>query len=205
MKLMRCPGLSYVAVGLVVILCLCAACIFSPSEPAPTAHNNTSVNGGIVQIPGTSSSLNETFTLEDAESAVSQEYPHQVNGTTQNPSFFYIRGEHVDTSGNAQRWIFGIREGNTTSMMVYDTTGVARIALPEGLPAQEIIPANVLSPADIIKIAYPATSSGPLGQNTGSVNMELMNGEYTVTGSSGSAQPAIVINATTGVLIATHD
>jgi len=205
MKLMRCPGLSYVAVGLVIILCLCAACLFSPSEPAPTALNNTSVNVGIMPIPGNSSILNEPFTLGDAESAVTQEYQTQANGTMQNPSFFYIRGENVDTSGKAQRWVFGIREANTTSMLVYDTTGIARIALPEGLPEQEIIPANVLSPADIIKIAYPATGSGSSGQNTGVVDMELMNGEYTVTGSSGSHQPAIVINATTGVLIATHD
>jgi len=201
MKLMRCPGLSYVAVGLVVTLCFCAACIFSPSVPDQTAVNNTSAaDVGIVPIVGNSTSVPASYSLEDAVSAVTGNNLNQVNGSPEKLSFYYIQGANVDASGKAERWIFGTREGNYTTMLIYDHMGVARVTWQGGLPEQEIDTAGILSPADIIRIAYPGN------QNiTGNLEMEIENGEYTLTAPSGSLPREYIINATTGVLIATHD
>ena len=195
MKMMRFSGLAWLAAGLVLLFCLCAACTSGPSgQEAPAAGNTTATTGGFSAVAGTSNSQHVTFTLEEAESAALQ----------QNQSFFYLRGEHADNLGKAERWIFGIREGNVSSMRVYDATGVSTLALPDGLPVTENIPASVLSPADIMKIASSSSGAGSLDLNGGMATLELMNGEYTIKG-PGSVNQGIVINATTGELIAAHD
>jgi hypothetical protein len=193
MKTMSIPYLSCLATGLVILFLLCAACTSGPSGQAPSAGNTTTTTGGFAAVAG-SSSQHESFTLEQAESAALQ----------QNQSFFYLRGEHVDSSGKAERWIFGIHAGNTSSMLVYDATGVSTLALPEGLPVQGNIPEGILSPADAIKIASSSPGAGSLELNGGMATLELMNGEYTLTG-PGSAGQRIAINATTGEMIAAHD
>jgi hypothetical protein len=150
-------------------------------------------------VPIASNYLNKSFTLEEAASAVADNYQNQVNGSLQNPTFYYIKGENVDESGKAERWIFGARVGNSTSMLIYDSTGASRITWQGLLPEQVINTASILSPASIIKIAYPEN------QNiTGDLQLEINNGEYTVTAPSGSHPQEYRINATTGVLIATY-
>ncbi len=193
----RFPGLSCLVAGLVILLCFGAACISGPSGQSLT--NTTPAPGGIIALEGNYSSQQMTYTLEQAESAVIQEYQVQLGGSAQNQSIFYIRGENVDNLGKAQRWIFGIYQGNTSTMLVYDSNGVATLATPPGLPAPVTIPPNALSPEDIMKIA---SSSGSLNLN--GTSLVLMNGQYTITG-SGSGQKGIVINAITGELITTHD
>jgi hypothetical protein len=184
---------------LLVTMCLFSGCIFGPAEPDPADLNNTSViNVGIVPI--VSNGLHTTFTLEDAASAVRGAYQDPVQGNPKNLSFYYIRGENVDFSGNAERWIFGTREGNSSSMRVYDRTGVATIVWQGWLPEEEINITGILTPASIIKIAYPKNQSSP-----GNLEFEIINGEYTLTGPLGSHPLEHRINATTGVLITSHD
>ena len=200
MNMIRFPGLPCLAAGLVILLCFCAACTSGPS--GQTVVNTTPVPGGITALEGNYSSLHMTYTLDDAESAVLQVYQTQTGVNAQNESIFYIRGDQVDSSGKAERWIFGISQGNISSMMVYDSKGVSTLAMPPGLPAPENIPSPILSPEDIMKIASSSSGAGLLNLNGSS--LELMNGQYTVTG-SGSGQKGIVINAPTGELIAPQD
>ena len=201
MKLMRCPGLSYVAVGLVVILCLCAACISGPSVKNQSVVNNTSaIDVGIVPIVSTSTSVPASYSLEDAVSAVTGDQQNQINGSSEGLSFYYIQGVNVDASGKAERWTFGARDGNSTTMLIYDQTGVTRVSWQGGLPEQEIDTAGIVSPADIVRIAYPENKN-----ITGNLKIQIKNGKYTVTAPSGSQPMTYIINATTGVLIATND
>ncbi|HVP96462.1 hypothetical protein [Methanoregula sp.] len=192
MNLMRFSGLAILAAGLVVLLVLCAACTSGSSGQGPVTPNTTGNTGSFAAV-ATASSQVERFTLEDAESAALQA----------NQSFFYLRGEHVDSSGKAERWIFGIREGSTPSMIVYDSHGVSTLALPTNLTIQEDIPAGVLSPADALRIASNSPGAGSLDLNGGMATLQLMNEEYTIAG-SGSSSEGVTINATTGELIATH-
>jgi hypothetical protein len=189
------------AVALVVILCFCAACVSGPSVKNQSVVNNTSaVDVGIVPIVSTSTSAPASYSLEDAVSAVTGDNPNQVNGSSEGLSFYYIQGANVDASGKAERWTFGARNGNSTAMLIYDQTGVARVAWQGGLPEQEIDTAGIVSPADIIRIAYPDNQT-----ITGNLGIQIENGKYTITAPSGSHPMAYIINATTGVLIATHD
>lgn len=199
MILMRGPALLIVAAGLVVGLCFCAGCILGPSAPEQPVVNNTSVDVGIVPVAG--SIPRESFTLEEAASVVTGKLQDQGNGSMQEHPFYYIKGENVDTSGKAERWIFGIMEDNHTSMMMYDQTGVVTIPLQGAdLPTQEINISGILSPASIIKIAYPQN------QNiTGTFGIRISDGEYTLTTPLGSQPRGYMIDATTGVLMTTYD
>jgi len=192
MKMMRFSGLACLAAGLVVLLVLCAACTSGSSGQTPVTPTTTGNTGGFAAV-ATGSGQVERFALEDAESAALQA----------NQSFFYIRGEHVDSTGKAERWIFGIRQGNTPSMIVYDAHGVSTLSLPTNLTVQEDIPTGFISPADAIRIASSSPDAGSLDLNGGMAVLQLMNGEYTIAGSDSSSQ-GVTINATTGELIATH-
>jgi hypothetical protein len=198
MKLMRCTILPVMAAGLIVGMCLCAACVFGPSGQTQTAVNKTSVTtAGLVQIPG--DKVHESYSLEDAAAGAMSVY--QVNGSQQNLPIYYIRGENVDTSGKADRWVFGVREGKNATMIVYDQTGVAKIAWQDdGLPDQEITIAGIRSPSDIMNIAHSGNQT-----TTGNPELEISRGEYTVTEPPGSSPRAYVINATTGVVISSND
>lgn len=193
MKMMRIPFLSGAVAGLLVLLLFCAACTSGQSGQAPATENTTVAAGGISAVATGDGSQVMRYTFEDAESAALQA----------NQSFFYLRGEYVNKSGNAERWIFGIHEGNTSSMQVYDKNGVSTISLPNGLQVQENIPAGILSPADVLKIAASSAGAASLDLNDGMATLQLMNGEYTITGPSASGQ-GISINATTGELSTTH-
>jgi len=164
--------------------------------------NTTQVPGGINEVVGNTSSQQITYTLEDAESAVMQDAQADAGVNAQNLSFFYIRGDQVDSSGKAKHWIVGILQGNNSSMWAFDNTGVSSLTVPPGLPVPETIPSNILSPAEIMKIASSSPGAGSLTPN--GTSLELRNGQYTVT-ESGTGQPGIVINAITGELITTHD
>jgi len=200
MKLMRCAILLVVAAVLIVVLCFWGAWIFTPAEQNQKAVNKSSaIHVGFVQIAETSSPQ-ESFTLEDAVSAVTGD-PDQVNGSSKNLPIYYIRGENVDAAGRAKRWIFGVNEGRNTSLLVYDSTGVARIPWEkEGLPDQKINIAGILSPADIMSIAESGNQTP-----AGNPELEISGGTYTVTEPAGSHPREYIINATTGALITTHD
>ncbi len=187
--------------SLVVLLCLCAACVTGPSVQNQSVVNKTPVaDVGIVPIASGSTSVPASYSLEEAVSAVTGDNQNQVNESSEGLSFYYIQGANVDASGKAERWTFGARNGNSTTMLIYDQTGVTRVAWQGGLPEQEIDTAGIVSPADIIRIAYPEN------QNiTGNLKIQIENGKYTVTAPSGSHPGAYIINATTGVLIETDD
>jgi hypothetical protein len=191
--MMRIPFLSGTAAGLLVLLLFCAACTSGQSNQTPATENATVATGGFSAVAIANGSQVERFTLEEAESAALQA----------NQSFFYLRGEHVDSSGKAERWIFGVHEGNTSSMQVYDKNGVSTVAMPPGLPIQGDVPVGGLSLIDALKIADSSSGAGAVDLTDGMATLQLMNGEYTITGPSSSSQ-GITINATTGELSSTH-
>jgi len=197
MVLMRCIK-SGIAACLVVALCLCAGCIFDSSLNQTTV-NKTQVNVGIAPVNGAGPYV--IYSFEDAAAAVQREYESQFNTSHKDLRFYYVRGENVDASGLAERWTFGIREGENASMLVYDPSGMVRIPWTgDGLPSGEIATGHILSPAKIIALSYSGnlTADGPFV-------LEISEGEYTLSAPPGSVPREFIFNATTGELIATHD
>ena len=194
MKKMHGRTLPVLSVGLIAGLLMCAGCLFgSPQQASPT--NTTLVNDtGIVPIT-LGSSAQGTYSLEEAESAITSHI--QVNGSTQNLPVYSILGENVDISGKADRWILGIREGKSTTLWVYDRSGLAPIAWSGDLPKQEIDTRGIIHPEKAIQTVYAENRN-----TTGYYNIEIREGEYIITE---SPSPAYMINATTGVLISTYD
>jgi len=199
MKMMRFSGLACLAVSLVILLMFCAACTSGSSEHAsPVVNNTTAADVGIVPIPATGTGQQDAFTLEEAASAVAEGELARGNGSLPVPVFSYIRGENVNASGLAGRWVFGTSEGNGTVMLVYDENGIERISFDTNVaPGPAIDLTGILSPAEAIKIADPAARN-----TTASFDLEIMNGEYMVTGPAGSQSREYIVNATTGVLSA---
>jgi len=198
MKKMHGRALPALAAGLIVGLLICAGCIFGSPQQTPPV-NNTPVNDtGIVPIVMGSGSLNGGYSLEDAEAAVANQI--RVNESIHNISVYLILGTNVDTAGRAKCWIFGVREGKSITLWAYDRSGLAPIAWSGDLPNQMIDTASILPPEKAIAIIYTNDRN-----TTGYYNVEISNGDYKINEVSGASSPEHMINATTGVLISTHD
>lgn len=200
MTLMRCASLSFMALALIVILLsFCSGCVSGPSVQNQTVLTTPTVTElRVVPLTG-NNTIPESYMLEDAVAAITTNYQNQAGTGAQNFSICYIKGTNVDVSGKAQHWLFGIREGNLTTMRVYDHHGISRMTWKQWLPDQEIDTKTILPPEKIIGIAYPGN------QIVTNLELEVSNGEYTVTAPLGEKPREFTINATSGVLIATHD
>jgi len=199
MKVMRCTGLFFCALILIVILSVCMGCTSGPAGQNQSVPNNTTVvNEGLVPLTGYSYHA-QTFTFDDAVNGITYGYQRQDNTSPGNPAIYHIHGQNVDSSGKAEHWLFGIREGNTTSMISYDANGVSQYLWRQWLPEQEINVQNLRPPETILKVAYPEN------QNITGLELEIGNGNYTITAPQGMHPRGYIINATTGVLIATQE
>jgi hypothetical protein len=200
MSTMRIECISCLAAGLAVLLVLAAGCTSGQSGQALASTGNTTkvADVGIVPVTSTNEGPQETVTLDDAAAAIVGYEAGQRNNSQQSPAFSYIRGEQINASGQAKRWIFGINQGNGTVMLVYDKNGIQKITFDQNVaPGSEINLAGIMSPGAAIKIADPSAESG-----TGPFDLEIVNGEYLITGPAGMQSRTYIINATTGVLSA---
>jgi len=200
MKPMHGAILIVTVVSLIVIGGLGALYLSSPSEqpPAAAVNNTSAIHVGFVQM---NANVPESyFTLDDAVAAVNG-IQNEINGSSQNPQVYYVMGQKVNAAGQAQHWILGIRQGSNTTLKTYDRTGVATIPWQwDKLPDQAIDISGILSPAEIMNLTNSGNQTG-----AGDAQIEISRGVYTVTMPSGSQPREYLINATTGVVIATHD
>ena len=200
MDLMHRAILIVTAVCLIVMGGLGALYLSSPSDTPPVAavNNTSAVNVGFVQM---NANVPESyFTLGEAVDAVNG-IQNEINGSSQNPLVYYVMGQKVNAAGQAQHWILGVRQGSNTTLKTYDSTGVATIPWQwDKLPSQAIDLSGILSPAEIMNLTNSGNQTQP-----GDAQIEISRGVYTVTMPSGSQPREYLINATTGVVIATHD
>jgi hypothetical protein len=200
MKTMHLAILVVVAVSLAVTGGLGVLWLLNLSgQPAIVVANSTSpINEGFRQV--VTSPPEDRFSLTEADSVVAIT-PGLANTSQQHYPVYYVKGQKVNSSGYAERWILGIREGRNTTLMTYDRTGAGIISgLWDKLPDQEIDLAGIVSPAEVMRIVHSGNQT-----LTGDAELEISRGTYTVTGPSGSHPREYSINATTGEMIATHD
>jgi hypothetical protein len=199
MKPMHRAILIVTAVCLIVMGGLGALYLSSPSDqPQVTTNSTPALNVGPVQrsadLPA------EYFTLDDAVAAVNG-IQSEINGSSQNPRVYYVMGQKVNAAGQAQHWILGIRQGSNTTLKTFDSTGVSTIPWQwDKLPSQAIDLPGILSPSEIMNLTNSGNQTQP-----GDAQIEISRGVYTVTMPSGSQPREYLINATTGLVIATHD
>jgi hypothetical protein len=182
------------AILTLVVLILCSACVSQPP-----ANQTSQQNGGLTQILGPVESPYISFDV--AQQNLPAYQPDPENTSYFIKTIYYFTGMDVDGSGNARSWIFGVRHANGTEMLAYDQSGWIKILWDAPPGSEEIAVDSIVSPARLFSqntaviLVYPK-SSIPERRD-----LELKQGIYTLTITSGSARRILTFNATTGELI----
>jgi hypothetical protein len=178
------------AVFMLSVLILCSACV-TQSSPNQTSQQN----GGLSQI--TLQADNSLISFEEAKAELVK---YKLNEPAHAKSVYYMRSRDVDGSGNATGWIFGVYNEYKAVFLVYDRTGWTTIANAT-LPSEEIVLDSVVSPDFLFKKNKEMISINPSPAIPERRDIELQQGIYKLTITSGSTSRTLTFNATTGALI----
>jgi hypothetical protein len=178
-------------------LILCSACVSQP--PTTQTTPATQQSGGLVEVTVPTESPYISFDV--AQRNLQDYQPGSVNNPTLMKTVYYITGIDVDQSGNARSWIFGVRNANGTEMLAYDRSGW--VTLPwNALPGlEEIRDDSMVSPARLFSQNPAVIIGNPPSAIPERRDLELKQGVYTLTITSGSTTRILSFNATTGELI----
>jgi hypothetical protein len=175
---------------LLSVLILCTACLQSTDQ-------RTQQNVGLAQVSEASSYISFDMARQDLA-----EYPHDPsNETYRVKTVYYIHGTDVDDSGNASSWLFGVRNSYRTELLAYNQNGW--ITIPWNAPplSDEIDINRIVTPSSLFRQNNAVILSNPSQTNTERRDLELIQGIYTLTITSGSGNSILRFNATTGELI----
>ena len=177
------------AISALVILILCSGCAMPGSE--------TPVNAGLSQI--TTPEISSYISFEEAKQKFED---YNTNGSSSEKlPVFYLFSRDVDGSGNALTWLFGVREGTETKLLMYDRTGWKTIPWSATFPSEEIMLNQVVSPNTLFSQnsqAIRSTSSPSVPERR---DLVLKQGRYTLTINSNNTSRTLTFDATSGALI----
>jgi hypothetical protein len=116
------------------------------------------------------------------------------------PAFpvYFAQGKQIDSDGNAEQWIFGIRKDGENFFIVVNPDSHILQAYPVDLPGKEITSSSVIDPALLIGNNRQLFSDAGAKEPFLLPELELSEGFYTVTVSTGSGNTVMLFNATTG-------
>lgn len=192
---------SFFTIALLFSTCLSSACAFpsAPANLAPQINESHTIDVGLVpinQIPAP-----EYISFREVKGNLEQRELRSFNKFPNTTRILFIRGGNLDKSGNAERWVFGVRTGGTNELIVYDRSGWTTISWSGVISADEIDLDRVISPEAI----FNQSSNQILGNSPSTMSaqrdIELKNGTYKITITSGSISRILMFNATTGVAI----
>ena len=180
----------------------CSACTSQPEQNQTSQKNLTPVtNVGLVPVQGTPAAQvvrfdNALSQLEERESP-----PVAQNGSS---GIYFILGAGLDDAGNAHQWIFGISNGSVRELQVVDPAGLTAIPYSGTLPVVQIVPATIVSPGQLFLMNKAVLGDVQFGAPE-QRSLDLRNGTYTLTITSGSTSRVLTFDATTGDAIESHD
>lgn len=175
-------------------LILCSACVSQP----PT-NQTTQQSGGLVQVSVPTESSYISFDV--AQRNLQAYQPDSVNNPTLITKVYYITGIDVEQSGNARSWIFGVRDANGTEMLAYDRSGWVTLPWNASPVLEEIQDDSMVSPARLFSQNTAVIIGNPPSAIPERRDLELKQGIYTLTITSGNTARILSFNATTGELI----
>jgi hypothetical protein len=176
------------AISALVVLILCSACVLPGSE--------SQVNVGLSQV--TTPEISQYINFEEAKQEY-ESYSFKISGETS--PVYHLFARDVDGSGNALTWLFGVRQGSGTRLLMYDRTGWKIIPWNATLPSEEIILNQIMSPNTLFSQNKQVLSDNSSSSTQERRDLELKEGTYRVTIDTGSMSRTLTFNATTGVLI----
>lgn len=196
---MPAPYQTAVLIGL-----LCAACIAAGCTMPFQSQENTALTPALTQkipinIGSTSMSSSGDFrytSFNDALTLLQTMESDEGITDSATKSVYYLRGENVDTSGNAVRWMLGVRKSNQTSLYLYKHEDW--VETPWSMPdASERIELDTITPPSALIQNSTASSQGDVQRR----DLELYNGVYTLTITTPGSIQEYRYNAVTGALI----
>jgi hypothetical protein len=179
-------------ISALVVLVLCSACVFSPP-----AGQKPQQEGGLTQVNVPVESSRISF--EEVKQKF-EDY-HRITHPDEKLPVYYIFSRDVDSSGNAQTWLFGVRHSTGTDLLMYDRAGWKIIPWSATLPSEEIILDQVVSPNTLFiknKDAIFSASSPSIQERRDLVLKEVL---YTLTITTENTSRILTFNATSGALI----
>ena len=176
------------------ILSLCSACVSQSSS-----NQTSQQDGGISQILGPVESSYISFTEAQQNLPAYQPDPENVSYFIK--TIYYFTGIDVDGSGNARSWIFGVGRTNGTEMIAYDRSGLINIPWTAPTGSEEILLDNIISPERLFSQNAAFILVNPSMTIPERRDLELKQGIYTLTITSGNTSRILTFNATTGELI----
>jgi hypothetical protein len=193
-----------ITIALLFAICLFSACV-SPLGPVnqtpqmPTPNASPKIDVGITSINITPDLSPISF--DEAKGKLKSSESLSLNQFQKETRILFIQGGNLDESGNAERWVFGINKGDTNELRVYDHSGWTIIAWNNSISADEIDLDHVVSPAAIFDQNKDQILESSPSTITAQRDIELRNGTYTLTITSGSTSEILMFNATTGAAI----
>jgi len=185
------PIIFFISVLLTLILC--SACTMLPSA-------NQSPDAARLQVSEPVEPPRISF--DEARHTIPASHPDPDRVSTFIKPIFYIIGIDVDESGNARNWIFAVRRTSETEMLAYDGKNWVTIPWSAPLDLEEITVDSIISPAQLFSRNAAVIVRSPPPADPERRELELKQGIYTLTITSGSTSRVLAFNATTGELIA---
>ncbi|MFA5347513.1 MAG: hypothetical protein WC294_05210 [Methanoregula sp.] len=181
------------AILALIILILCSACILQPS-----VNQTPQQDGGLAQV---SVPVESPYIIFDVAQRNLPAYRSESIYDTASSDIYYITGIDINESGAARSWIFGVRGTNGTEMLAYDRSGWTTLPWNAPLYLEEISIDSIVSPARLFSQNTAVVIGNPPPTIPERRDLELKQGIYTLTITSGSTTRILTFNATTGELI----
>jgi len=185
-------------------LTVCSACT-SPSGANQTIQQNLSPVKDVGLVPVSISPHPTVVSYDEAVSQLGERESLSTNKNGTSTGIFFIRGGELDDAGNARQWLFGINKEGVHELQIYDASGWTDIPYSGVMPADPIILSKIVSPGRL----FAMNNAGILGDSVSASpeqrDLELKNGKYTVSITSGSTSRVMRFNATTGDAIESND
>lgn len=176
------------------LLCGCTG------EKGQPSAGNTQIISAPPLPPVTQPHHSPPITLSSALEQLDRVLRQTPNATAQEYTITYISTGDIDFSGNATRWLIGVRTsgaGQATMMATYSTDGWDLEEWAGRLPQQPIAVGGILQPELVISrnraALYPNSSLPPPH-----LECEIAGGRYTITASSDGFQQVMYLDAATG-------
>ena len=185
---------SILVISALVALVLCSACVLPFGEQKKQ-------EGGPVQvhIPVESSRIGFDVALQNLKN-----YPGDSSTGSENiKRIYYILAKDVDDSGNAMSWVFGVNYGTGDKVLIYEKSGWTTFPKSNTiLPSDEIAVDRIVTPVTLISRNKEVIHSTPSSAIPEMRDLELQQGNYTLTLYTGNTTRIFIFNATTGAEIA---
>jgi hypothetical protein len=177
-----------------IVLVLCSACVSQPPQDKTSQQN-----GGLKLITVPEESPYISFDV--AHQNLREYRPDPTNESTAIKTIYTIYGMNIDGSGNATSWIFGVRHSGGTELLAYDRSGWIQIPWNAPSLSEEIDVDRIVSPARLFSENAAVILGNPSSTIPDGKDLELKQGIYTLTITSGNTSRILMFNATTGRLI----